>query len=181
MLMARLFAYGSLISPASASISLAREITSADMIRAELHDFERSWTAAAEVFVKTPNEIRAVTALFLDLTVKPDAQCNGVVIDVTDADLKRLDVRERGYERMLVNVVVSESQEIAWTYFVPPEHKSTDGVILQSYLDMVEQALRDFPGDFVKEFWNTTLVSNAPIIPGQYTFNDSEQNRMTGR
>ena len=81
----------------------------------------------------------------------------------------------------MVNLQVEDSTLEAFTYIVPESSKQQLGVIAAAYLRMLNDALEDYPLEFVHAFWKSTESSDAPIVDGAYTFVDPEQNRASGR
>jgi cation transport regulator ChaC len=180
-LMDYLFGYGSLLSPESATRTLLRPVTMADLHPAYLHGFRRTWTAATEVIVTEGSTLGRHTALFLDLSIASDVTCNGIILAVAEDEWGRLDLRERMYQRMPVQV--AENGEIlrAFTYIVPTGEKKHEGVVLENYMEMLRQALRTYPDSFGREFWSSTAEPEVPLVRGNYVFRDNEQNRAAGR
>lgn len=179
--MGYLFGYGSLLSPESATRTLLRPVAAADLRPARLRGFRRTWTAAAEVFITGGNAPGPHTALFLDLSPAPGVACNGVLLQVAEAEWARLDLRERMYERAAVRVEAGGATEAAFTYLIPEGEKRDEGVVLEGYLDILRQALRLYPEDFGREFWAGTDEPARAVVTGDYVFRDQDQNRAAGR
>ncbi|MCB1622423.1 MAG: gamma-glutamylcyclotransferase [Thiothrix sp.] len=179
--MALIFGYGSLLSPASAARTLQRPVCHSELCCGVLHGFVRSWTAATRITLCIDGELCCHQALFLDLTPRSGSSCNGVCLEVTDSELKALDVRERGYERRQVEVEYDGRCTRAWTYLMPGTAKQSQGIIAACYIDLIEEALQHYSEAFTSHFWESTLPSDAVIVRGEYVFADSEQNQAAGR
>jgi cation transport regulator ChaC len=175
-----LFGYGSLLSPASASTTLRRQLAIADFRCASIVGYRRTWTAAANVQVATGSGYESKRALFLDLSPSNDSICNGALIEITDDELTQLDIRERQYERVVVQAHLPTSSVSAFTYMVPTATKSTNGIVLARYLALVREGLTNYPSDFRHCFWSSTDTPPGPLIDGSYTFSDAQQNSAAG-
>lgn len=176
------FGYGSLMNPLSAEKTLHRPLCREDFHCAVLHDYVRSWTAPGCIRLQKNGSIRPCDALFLDLSHSPGRCCNGVVVEVSEVELLRLDIREQGYERCVVELEFTGGHcQEAFTYVMPECTKQYEGVIAAQYKQMIDEALRAFPADFAAEFWQTTQPSAAAIVEGEYVFENCAQNQAAGR
>lgn len=177
-----LFGYGSLINRSSAERTLGRSLCCHEVHCATLADYIRSWTARDCVKLKKDGQVTPCDALFLDLSPQQNAQCNGVVIQVDQRELSRLDIREKGYERITVNIQLGTEQTLqAFAYMIPEVNKREHGIILRRYRQLIEDALGDYPETFARQFWANTQTCNAPLIDGDYIFDCSQQNAAAGR
>lgn len=178
-----IFGYGSLINPRSAEKTLGRSLCRHQMGCATLPGYLRSWTAPDCVKLQSSdNQIHPCDALFLDLTAYETRSCGGIAIEVCERELRMLDIREQGYERSLVELRCSEGKTIpAYAYMIPEAEKFHHGVILARYKQMIDEALRDYPGSFAQRFWQDTLPSENPVIEGEYIFMHKAQNKAAGR
>lgn len=176
-----LFGYGSLLSPESVARTLDRAIPVASTKQAELSGYKRTWTARIPVWISSDRPKQCVTALFLDLSVDPNSCCNGVLIKVTEDDLRKYDLRESGYVRTSVRVGTIDGDVAAIAYIVSVNRKSSEGVILEDYVEAIRQGLSYYPADFVTAFWRSTESIGDRIASGSYRFVDEQQNEATGR
>ena len=176
-----LFGYGSLLSPTSATRTLQRTLSAADLQPAMVLGYTRTWSATAEVLVHCEEVTRQATALFLDLSPVPATRCNGALLIVSDEEIVRLDVRERGYQRITVQTELHSDLVPAYTYVVAPNQKTSQGIILEGYLAIIHDALAAYSAEFGAQFWRTTQPVQGPVVRGHYTFLDVEQNKATGR
>ena len=181
--MSLVFGYGSLMNMMSAEKTLDRVIHQGDFTSAVLHGYSRSWTAPSCISLQQEcGEFRQCDGLFLDLSPSQHTRCNGVVVEVNDAELARLDVREHGYERTVVELELEGGQLCeGFTYMMPKEAKQHEGIILARYIRMIDEALKSFPASFSDTFWETTQKSDAPVIEGEYMFENCAQNNAAGR
>ncbi|MEZ5534239.1 MAG: gamma-glutamylcyclotransferase family protein [Thiolinea sp.] len=178
------FGYGSLMNPVSAEKTLHRPLCREDFHCATLHDYVRSWTAPGCIRLqeKESGRIRPCDALFLDLSYRPGQSCNGVVVEVTVAELQRLDIREQGYQRCVVELEFDDGCCLeGFTYVMPECTKQHEGIIAARYKQMIDEALQAFPADFAARFWQTTQPSAAKVVEGEYVFDDCAQNQAAGR
>jgi cation transport regulator ChaC len=145
-----LFGYGSLVLPASASMTLGRPV--GEMRPARLHDWRRRFSQrrdnlTCEKTFECDGGRRPEWILGLNVENGEDdaGPVNGVVIELTEAELDRLDIREIRYDRVEVggSVEGEDLPERIVTYTAkefhfapqPPE----DSVILETYAAAVEQ------------------------------------------
>jgi cation transport regulator ChaC len=176
-----LFGYGSLLDANSAARTLQRPVVPSDLQPAIVQTFTRTWTAAVDVAITSEGRTRQETALFLDLSNVADSGCNGALLQVTDAEIAYLDIRERQYERIVVQAAAGERLVAAFTYIVPKTQKMHQGVILEDYIKLINTALHSYSPEFNEAFWKTTAALPRPTVSGTYTFIDSEQNKAVGR
>ena len=154
-----LFGYGSLVLPGSASMTLGRPI--GEMRLARLHEWKRRFSQRRDNLTcektfecdggRRPEWI-------LGLNVEPGSDdagpVNGVVIELTEAELDRLDLREIRYDRVdVTGTVEGEAMpERIVTYTAKEFHYAPeppdDAVILATYATAVEKGFEGLgPGE----------------------------------
>ncbi len=154
-----LFGYGSLVLPESAAMTLGRPVPEARP--AQLRDWKRRFSQARDnrtcektfecADVRCPEWILGLNLEGGEDEVGP---VNGVVIELSEAELDRLDIREIRYDRIEVTDLVEgdDLPERIVTYKAkafhfrpePPE----DAVILAAYARAVETAFEALgPGE----------------------------------
>ena len=147
------FAYASLVSPQSAAQTLGRPVEAG--IPARLRGHRRGWTVARDNlasekrFARTDGSLPAF-CLGLNLEPDPDARDpNGLLLEVSEAELERLDLRELRYRRTDVSACVRTSTETSpfdavFAYTARPEHHypdpPADAIVIASYPRAVEAA-----------------------------------------
>jgi cation transport regulator ChaC len=154
-----LFGYGSLVLPESASMTLGREVT--EMRPARLGEWRRRFSQrrdnlTCEKTFECVDGRRPEWILGLNVEEGEDeaGPVNGVVIELTEAELDRLDIREIRYDRVEVTDLVEgdDLPERIVTYTakefhfapVPPD----DAVILATYSEAVEKGFEALgPGE----------------------------------
>ena len=177
-----IFGYGSLICRTSAEKTLGRSLSTNDVCCANIQNHVRSWTAQGDVKLMVNNRVRPSDALFLDLTESQNKHCNGVAIRVSQRELRQLDIRECCYERSIVELDTGDGQlNEGFAYRVPSEDKQHYGITLAAYRQIVENALTTYPEAFTRQFWETTLPSEALVVEGEYIFEDCAQNAAAGQ
>lgn len=144
------FGYGSLVN--------TRTHTYPDARRARLVGWRRVWRG-------TPLAPQAF------LSVEPaDAEIDGLVAAVPDADWAALDAREHGYDRQGVGDGIAHDlpgDTAVQVYAVPDRHHLPEdrSPILLSYLDVVVQGfLHQFGQDGAAHFFSTTAGWTRPVI-----------------
>jgi cation transport regulator ChaC len=147
-----LFAYGSLVGPASAERTLGRPVEPAAL--ASLPGWRRRWSQARDnltcekTFARRSDGslFRHVLGLNLEPADEEAEAPNGVVLELTADELRRLDVREMRYDRVDVTDRIEVPSGIArvFTYAAKEAHFAPrppeDTVILASYAGAVESA-----------------------------------------
>ena len=179
----RLFGYGSLFNALSASKTLNRPVGRAEFELASLPGFVRSWSVAIPVLVGEAPSQRELEALFLDIKPCQGAACNGVILEVSDSELRSMDEREKQYQRVEYEVETQSGlKETAFVYMGKPRFQSNTGVILTRYLKMVESGAQSLGAEFWREFQRSTRrTGEVDLVSGNYQFRDQEQNKAIGR
>ena len=162
-----LFGYGSLVLPESASMTLGRPVGETRLGR--LHDWRRRFSQrrdnlTCEKTFECEGGRRPEWILGLNVEQGSDdaGPVNGVVIELTEAELDRLDIREIRYDRVEVTGSVEGENlpERIVTYTakdfhfapVPPE----DSVILETYAAAVEQGFAGLGNGELEHYLATT-------------------------
>jgi hypothetical protein len=162
-----LFGYASLVSPESASRTLGRPVEPAAVAR--LPGWRRRWSQARDnLTCEKTFARRSDGSLFrhvLGLNLEPaeeDAEApNGVLLELTAEELRRLDVREMRYDRVdvtdRIEAPIGVDRVFTYTakeaHFAP--HPPEDTVILASYAGAVESAFGEL-GSGERELYLTT-------------------------
>ncbi len=164
------FGYGSLVSPASAAQTLGRAVD--PVVPARLTGFARCWTLARDNLRSEKTFARpdgSLPRFCVGLTIEADPSAeppNGALIEVTEAELERLDLREIRYHRIAVTDAVAADPPAArpfaavFAYRVRPEHHypdpPEDAVLIASYARAVESAFADLGPGQLELFRRTT-------------------------
>jgi hypothetical protein len=169
------FAYGSLVNPASAAITLGRPVELAAVVR--LEGWRRSWTVGRDnhrvekTFARADDGTLPDWCLGLNLEQEPDAALapNGALIEVDDADLDRLDVRELRYRRAEVTAALPDAGfDTVVAYVARPEHHMPEppagSVVIASYVRAVERAFESLGLDAIALFRETTGDPPVEVI-----------------
>lgn len=176
------FGYGSLVDAASASATLGREVS--EVRPARLRGWRRRFSQARDnascekTFARVDDD--SIPEWILGLNVEPGAEPgeapNGGLIEVTEAELDRLDLREIRYDRVEVTEQIAAAEgtprfERVITYTAKPAHLApsppTGAVILRSYAEAVEAAFERFGAGQLEEYRRTTLPYPAELIEGR--------------
>jgi len=165
-----LFAYGSLVSTASAALTLGRPVDHAAVVR--LPGWRRRWSqvrdnrAIEKTFAHA--ETGAVPSHCLGLNLEPSAEGpapNGALIELSPAELDRLDAREIRYDRIDVTAAlgghdVASAYAGVFSFTAKPENFAATpppgAVILAPYLRAVEAAFGSIGGNQLELFRETT-------------------------
>jgi cation transport regulator ChaC len=162
-----LFGYGSLVLPESASMTLGRPVEEPRLAR--LRDWRRRFSQrrdnlTCEKTFECEGGRRPEWILGLNVEQGEDdaGPVNGVVIELTEAELDRLDIREIRYDRVEVtgSVEGEDLPERIVTYTAkdfhfapePPE----DAVILETYAAAVEKGFEGLGSGELDHYLATT-------------------------
>ncbi len=167
------FAYASLVSPASARRTLGRPV--APGAPARLRGWARGWTlardnlASEKTFARTDGSLPS-HCLGLNLDPDEDAEPpNGVLIEVSEAELERLDLREMRYDRVEVtaSIEAEASFDLVVAYRAKPRHRRRrapeDAIIVASYPRTIEAAFAELGAGELELFRATTAVPPVPV------------------
>jgi len=155
------FAYGSLVALGGR--------------RAVLPGHRRTWGVAMDNALALPGYKRyadpltgahpAVRVAFLDLAPDVAAQVQGVLLDVSAAELAALDARERNYVRGAVELAGGER---AWKYRGTPEGRARGQeppvVVQRAYLDAVRTAYDALAPGALARFDASTDPPPGPVV-----------------
>lgn len=171
------FGYGSLVDPASAGETLGRPVTAA--VPARLDGFARTWTLGRDnlrsekTFARADGSLPPI-CLGLDLVPDPEAPApNGVLIQLGEAELERLDLREIRYRRLEVRAAVRPRRAAAgfdsvFAYLARPEHHLASppegSIVIANYLRTVERAFERLGGGELELFRRTTRPPGAELV-----------------
>ena len=176
------FGYASLVNAASAGQTLGRPVP--DPVPARLAGWRRGWTLGREQAKSEKTFARIdgrVPRFCLGLNLDPDAGApapNGVLIELTEAELDRLDVREIRYSRVDVTdtIEVPEGRhrfDRVITYVAKPEHHHPtppdDAIVVSTYPAAIEAAFELLGPGELELFRETTApipveVSDATLV-----------------
>ena len=114
--------YGSLLNLESAGKTLGRLVRPEDVVPVEVEDHLRLWNLVAPVqLIERGNEW--VNAVFLDLQPRPGYRANGILIEVSPAELDNLDIREQNYTRLDISAKTADRPDhgTVFAYVGKPE------------------------------------------------------------
>ncbi len=177
--------YGSLLNLESAGKTLGRLVRPEDVVPVEVEDHLRLWNLVAPVqLIERGNEW--VNAVFLDLQPRPGYRANGILIEVSPAELDNLDIREQNYTRLDISAKTADRPDhgTVFAYVGKPEFFAAcfeHTAILGRYVEIVEVGLRTWGQRFTDRYQETTQAHDFSIVDGPYRFSDPKQNLLTGR
>jgi hypothetical protein len=147
-----LFAFGSLVSPESAERTLGRPVEVTGIVR--LTGLRRRWTtmrdnhASEKTFARRSDGSLPshVLGLNLEPSDDPAEAPNGVLLELSEQELERLDVRELRYDRFAVGEKLERPAHLdeVFAYSAKPAHRAPDppddAIVIASYASFVEAA-----------------------------------------
>src|SRR4051794_16197880 len=171
------FAYGSLVDPASAGRTLGRELPAPRPAR--LKGWERRWTLVRDTlrsektFAIEPGG--EVPPWVLGLNIEPaeeggDEGPNGALIELSEAELERLDLREVRYDRIDVSgsIAAADGFDRVVSYTAKASHHSPEpppgAVILTTYTRAVEAAFAALGDDQLATYLKTTPSPPVDLV-----------------
>ena len=173
-----LFAYGSLVHPESAAMTLGRSPIA--VTSARLKGWSRRFSSRRDNLhsEKTFAQLDgSVPEWILSLNIEPDPASergpNGVLIEIDEDDLARLDRRELRYERADVTGDIkvdspAESFDRVLAYVARPENLALEtprgSVVLRRYVDAVEGAFSHLGADALAVYFATTELPAVEIV-----------------
>jgi hypothetical protein len=166
------FGYGSLVDPGSVEETLGRRPERSGPAR--LAGWRRRWSiardnlAAEKTFARQGGDLPPwIVGLNLEHAgtgAEARGAPNGALIEVTEAELARLDIRELRYDRVEVTVDVSDDHgfETVYAYTARPQYFAPElppgGVAMAPYLRALQTAFEDLgPGQ-----WELFLETTGP-------------------
>jgi hypothetical protein len=168
------FGYGTLVSPASAAETLGRPVDS--LAPARLESFARTWTLGRDNLSSEKTFARSDGTLphfCLGLNLEPDRSApapNGALIEVSEAELERLDLREMRYLRVdVTDAVVADTGafDSVIAYCARPEHHHptppADAIVIANYLRTTEAAFAALGPGELDRFRATTAEPPAAV------------------
>lgn len=166
------FAYASLVNAASAAETLGREV---DPEPATLDGHRRAWSVARsnetseKVFELAGTGERPGWFLGLNLERDPAGRCNGALIEVTDAELDRLALRELRYRPVALGVgaIVDRADVEAVAFIARDEHHHPEpparAMIARAYVATVEAAFTRLGADQLERYRESTDPPPVPV------------------
>jgi hypothetical protein len=171
------FAYGSLVSLASAERTLGRSVASAGAAR--LAGWARSWTQArdnlrSEKTFALADGTTPPYCLGLNVERRPGPGPNGSLVQITEGELDRLAVREIRYDRVEVTDEIASEGPLELDRVVtftakPSNYAQTPppgAIILASYARAVEAAFESLGPAELELFHATTDPRPVEIVEG---------------
>jgi hypothetical protein len=172
------FAYASLVSPASAGETLGRTIDG--LVPARLEGFSRGWTLGRDnlrsekTFARADGSLpRFCLGLNLERADERPRPPNGALVEVTKAELERLDVREIRYRRIDVTEAIvadcpDDTYDTVLAYTARPTHHHPtapgDAIVIGTYLRTVEAAFAALGPEQLDLFRATTVSPPVEVV-----------------
>jgi hypothetical protein len=167
-----MFAYGSLVSAESAARTLGRPVP--EPTPARLAGWRRRWSqfrdnrAVEKTFARRADG--SIPPHVLGLTIEPADDVaespNGGLVEVSEDELRRLDVREIRYDR--IEVPAMAGFERVFAYRAKPAYRAprppSGAVVIAAYLDQVEAAFAALGNDQLRLYHETTGPPPVEVV-----------------
>ena len=173
-----------MINRNSIARTVRRTIQPEELKIVELEGYVRKWQLVDAVIVEGREQEGPLEAVFLDLERDEAGSVNGILVPVIDSDLKRLDGREKNYDRINVTAAIStKTKGAVFTYIGKAEftNPGSGALVLRGYEELIEEGLSHWGDEFTRNYYASTIPSELPCCPGHYVFCDEQQNAMAGR
>ena len=176
------FGYGSLASVEELARQAGRPLRPDDWVLGSLRGYRRCWNVAMDNLVDVPGykyyvdprtrRRPPVFVTFLNLRPSPEDAVNGVLARVPPSELRRIDARERNYERIDVTDVVQPwLSSRVWTYRgsaaarerYDKAARMDAAVIDEHYYRRVQEAFRNHGEQAVNDYLASTDQPSAPL------------------
>ena len=179
-----IFGYGSLVNVEHLQHYLGRKLVpEQDFVFCQLNPYCRCWTAAMDNTINAPGYKYYVekhtghrpegVVTFLNIRPCKDQSITGIVFDVSDEELTRLDQRELNYRKVDVTAMVEGSfNENVYAYIGLNEserryhegRKRQKAMISQDYWDLVYSAYKSLGNDALSRYVDSTEAPSIPIV-----------------
>jgi cation transport regulator ChaC len=171
------FGYGSLVDPTSAAITLGRPVPAPRPAR--LRGWRRRWSIARDnlrvekTFALEAGGELPPWILGLNLERDPGAEGeppNGALVELSEDELDRLDLREMRYDRVEVTGEAEGGEDLGLVvaYVTKPEHFSPrppeGAVVMRSYLETVECAFAALGDGQLEAFRRSTGPPPVEVV-----------------
>jgi hypothetical protein len=175
------FAYASLVDPASASLTLGREVPQPRPAR--LAGWRRRWSQARDnlreekTFAIEPDGRLPPWVLGLNIEPSdagPDEDGpNGALLEVSEGEIERLDLRELRYDRTEVTsqIDAADGFDVVFAYKAKSDHFAPEpppgAVILATYARAVERAFAALGDGQHETYLRTTGTPPVELVEGR--------------
>lgn len=178
-----LFGYGSLINITSAQKSFKRKLKQEDLIPVSIKGYEKIWNSIE--YIQFADKIK-INGVFLNLEKNNLKKTNGILIKITDEELKTLKIREKNYSCISIkaNDVEGYSLDEDVIAFMTTKkdriatNASENCFIASKYIDILTNSFNVYSNDFVLEYKKSLSTFPFPLKTGTYSFCDPLQHKI---
>jgi len=178
-----LFGYGSLINIKSAQKSFKRKLRQEDLIPVTVQGYAKVWNAIE--FIKF-DENKSVNGVFLNLEKNKDKKTNGVLLKITDEELKMLKKREKNYSCITIKATnvknINLSEDIIAFMTTKEERIAKPACqncfIASKYIEILTDSFDVYAKDFVSQYKECLGTFPFPLKEGTYAFSDPLQHKI---
>lgn len=176
-----IFGYGSLVNVENLKDYLNRETNYLEYQYVKLLCYRRNWETAMynledikkyKYYLNSDGQREDVYISFLNIRMDDNSILEGILFNVDDIELKKLDEREKNYDRIEVtNNIFPKIKGKVWTYIASKQggsrfHKGVLNnkiVIQKKYIDAVINAYKNINTKALINFFKSTDFIDIPI------------------
>ena len=170
-----LFAYGSLVSAASASTTLKRPVSAPIPLR--LTGWRRRWSqfrdnlAVEKTFARRDDGSlpRHVLGLNIERSEVEEEAPNGALLELSEEELRRLDVREMRFDRIELSAIEGFDRVFAYTakraHYAPQPPRGA--IVISAYVERVEAAFAALGEEQLRLYRETTGPPPVEVIDAE--------------
>jgi len=174
-----IFGYGSLVNIEQLKKYLHKE--DVFYTYTHLNNHQRVWNIAMDnsntiqnykYYLNNNKERENIFVTFLNIQKNRKSHINGILFEVDQTDLTKLDQRERNYNRINVTQDIQNKNIPGkiWTYIGTREaeerfqtgKKQQKSYINQNYINFVHESYKALGKDYFQDFLNSTKAQNLP-------------------
>jgi len=178
-----LFGYGSLINITSAQKSFKRKLKQEDLIPVSIKGYKKIWNAIE--YIQFADNIK-INGVFLNLEKNDFNKTNGVLIKITDEELKTLKIREKNYACITIKAKDVEgyclNEDVIAFMTIKKDRIATNTTkncfIASKYIDILTSSFNVYSDDFVLEYQKCLSTFPFALKTGTYSFSDPLQHKI---
>lgn len=170
-----LFAYGSLLNPASAHRVLGRPVK--EYVHCSLENAAIKWTSPQAVRLVGSPDILTANSLNIDLSAADGRSAVGAVMQITGGEIGNLLLRENGYSLIDITHRISLAKYDRIFVFSDLRPAVKTKVVMRGYLDRVLDGVRA-QGEAFEARYRDALPAPSQLLDGEFVFLNETHQRL---